>query len=241
VAVIALATLGFLLAGVVLIDVLGLPALGVQLASWTAWLIWLGVFFPRSSLRDRGLPRELPYRRAFVRAILPGIAWNFAQLLRPSVEGILGGGWQPDAPRMAAGAALVALGMVTIVAAARTLGTARTLFVHEYLPVERPVTSRGLYGVVRHPLFVGGVAVSVGLGLAVGTPLAIALAAMSVAALPIYAHLEDRRCCRVLEDPYVRYRGSVGAFFPRAVPRLQAPRLPFAVFRRWAKRSAPPV
>ena len=219
-AAVAAGTLGFLAVGVVAIDLLGVPATLVQACSWGGWLLWLGIVFPRSSLRQGVEFSQLPYRRAFMHEILPGIACSFAQLLRPALEGALGSGERPiERPVwILAGALLVAAGSVLIAAGVRALGVARVLFVHEYVPAGEEgagITSKGIYSRIRHPLFLGGIACSVGLGLCVGTPEALRLAALNVCSMPVYVWFEDRRCSRIMGDPYTRYRQRVGAVLPR--------------------------
>lgn len=214
-AVIAVSTLGFLLAGVLLIDVLRLPAELVQICSWVLWLTWLGVIFPRRHHSDSRHPSSLPYRRAFIREILPGIACSFAQLLRPALEGALTGDPLRDGRSMLLGVPLILAGVSLIVAGVSVLGVASTLFVHEYVPASDELAYHGIYRRIRHPLFLGGVATSLGTAFCVGTPQAIWLAALSVGVLPIYVLLEDRRCCRVIGPAYIDYRHAVGAIFPR--------------------------
>jgi protein-S-isoprenylcysteine O-methyltransferase Ste14 len=217
-AAVACGTCGFLALGALLIDVCGIPATLVQACSWVSWLFWLGIVFPRSSLRDGVALAQMPYRTAFMREILPGIACSFAQLLRPAVEGSLHGAPLENPVLILVGALLLAGGWMLIVVGVRALGVARVLFVHEYLPPAEEsagITSEGIYSRIRHPLFVGGILGSVGLGLCVGTPEALRLAALNLCSLPAYVCLEDRRCSRVIGDPYVRYRQRVGAVIPR--------------------------
>jgi protein-S-isoprenylcysteine O-methyltransferase Ste14 len=81
------------------------------------------------------------------------------------------------------------------------------------------VVRSSVYAFLRHPLFVGGVIISVGLGL-MGGEVSLLLAAMNIAALPFYARFEDARCARVFGAHYDDYRASVGA----VMPRLTGPR-----------------
>ena len=43
----------------------------------------------------------------------------------------------------------------------------------------------------------------------------MALSLVNVCVIPIYARLEDRRCCTVFGPPYVDYRAAVGGMVPR--------------------------
>jgi protein-S-isoprenylcysteine O-methyltransferase Ste14 len=218
VAVVVAATGAFLALGALAIDVCGLPALAVQAVSWAIWLLWLGAVFPRSRARVHARLADLPYRRAFISEILPGIGCSFAQLARPAFEGLSRGRPFADGLTLSVGLLVALAGVTLIVLGASALGVARTLFVHEYLPVgdERDaITRAGIYSYIRHPLFVGGIACSVGLALCVGTPQALVLAALNLCSLPAYVIFEDLRCSRVIGPSYVQYRDAVGAVVPR--------------------------
>jgi protein-S-isoprenylcysteine O-methyltransferase Ste14 len=218
VAVVVAATGGFLALGALAIDAWGLPALAVQAASWMIWLLWLGAVFPHSRERMRVPLADLPYRRAFLSEILPGIGCSFAQLARPAVEGLSRGRPFADGLTLLAGLPVVLAGATLIVLGASALGVARTLFVHEYVPVgDEPggIMRSGIYSYIRHPLFVGGIACSVGLALCVGTRQALVLAALNLCSLPAYVIFEDLRCSRVIGPSYLQYRRTVGAVVPR--------------------------
>jgi protein-S-isoprenylcysteine O-methyltransferase Ste14 len=192
----------------------------VQVCIWMLWLGWLGQAFPKNAERDALSPCQLPYRRAFTREILFGIAVAFSQMLRPAFYGLLESsvppsGWSPAPPLIVVGVPLAVLGVTVIALGVSTLGMARTLFVYEYVSSARMVTVEGIYRILRHPLFLGGTAVSAGLAALTGNPVAIALALINVGIVPIYARLEDRRCCTVLGRPYVDYRATVGGMVPR--------------------------
>jgi protein-S-isoprenylcysteine O-methyltransferase Ste14 len=218
VSVVAASTAGFLALGALAIDVCDLPALAVQAVSWMIWLLWLGAVFPRSRERVRVPLSDLPYRRAFLSEILPGIGCSFAQLARPAFEGLARGAPFVDGLTLVAGLLAVLAGATLIALGASALGVARTLFVHEYLPLgDEPggIMRSGIYSYIRHPLFVGGIACSVGLALCVGTHQALTLAALNLCSLPAYVLFEDLRCSRVIGPSYVQYRHTVGAVVPR--------------------------
>jgi protein-S-isoprenylcysteine O-methyltransferase Ste14 len=189
----------------------------VQAAIWTAWLIWLGVIFPRNSRHDLQVPCALPYRRAFSRELLFGIALAFSQFLRPAVVGVdaLLNGSPARAGLIAIGFWPMVIGGTFIVLGSSTLGLARTLFVYEYVPEKSEVVTTGLYRFLRHPLFVGGGLVSMGLALCTGDPTAITLGVLNACVVPVYVRLEDRRCCTVLGQEYADYRAAVGGVLPR--------------------------
>jgi protein-S-isoprenylcysteine O-methyltransferase Ste14 len=197
-----------------------LAVIFVQVCIWMVWLGWLGQAFPKNAERDALTPCPLPYRRAFTREILFGIAVAFSQMLRPAFYGLLASGvppdaWSPEPPLVVIGVPLAVLGVGVIALGVSTLGMARTLFVYEYVASGRRLTVEGIYRILRHPLFLGGTAVSAGLAVVTGDPIAIGLALINVGVVPIYARLEDRRCCTVLGRPYADYRATVGGMVPR--------------------------
>jgi protein-S-isoprenylcysteine O-methyltransferase Ste14 len=206
-------------------SLLDVPLLPIQAVLWLAWLAWLGYVFPRRSARDKRDPGPLPYRRAFGREIALGIALAFSQFLRPvalasahadtSEMTPLGAGI--GLPLALAGVALIGLGVTT-------LGIARTLFVHEYIPGRRPLQLSGIYLVVRHPMFVGGALSSLGLTVALGGTELIVAGLLNLSVLPFYVMLEDRRCCAIFGRSYTAYRQKVGGALPRRHSSAGRPR-----------------
>lgn len=188
----------------------------LQALIWVAWLAWLGVVFPRNSRRDMASPGTYPYRRAFFREILLGISVAFSQFLRPVVAGLLeGGAALPPAHAFLIGVPLLAGGATMIAVGVSALGVSRTLFVHEYVPNRREVVRAGIYRFVRHPLFIGGALVSLGLAICSGTTVAIEMGLINALACPIYVRLEDRRCVAILGEEYLDYSADVGGVVPR--------------------------
>lgn len=209
----------------------------LQALIWAAWLVWLGVVFPRNSRRDMASPAACPYRRAFFREILFGISVAFSQFLRPAAAGLLGGGTAlPPADALLIGVPLLAAGATMIAVGVSALGVSRTLFVHEYVLGRREVVRAGIYRFVRHPLFIGGALVSLGLAICTGTAVAIEVGLVNALACPLYVRLEDRRCIAILGDEYVDYRADVGG----VVPRRRSAIRPAAQLRH-AAGSAEPI
>lgn len=217
VAVVGLSTLAVLTVGMAVASILDVSAAVVQAAFWALWLTWLGFVFPRSRRRDLSTPCPLPYRRAFLREILLGISIAFAQLLRPAVSGGVAS-FPPGTEStlaLLAGLLLLALGLGLIVSGVATLGIARTLFVHEYTPWDAGVvTMGGVYRFIRHPLFLGGVVLSLGIALCAGQGSAIDVALLNLFVVPLYVQFEDRRCCTAIGPAYREYRAIVGGLAP---------------------------
>src|SRR4029077_17556672 len=132
------------------------PIVALQCAIWGLWLAWLGVGFPRNRRRDKAVPCSPPYRRAFRREILFGVAVAYSQLLRPVASGVLAGGREFSlAPSIAIGLPLLGAGIGIVYLGVSTLGVARTLFVYEYVPTDRPGMTPGNFWFPTHPLFLG--------------------------------------------------------------------------------------
>jgi protein-S-isoprenylcysteine O-methyltransferase Ste14 len=187
----------------------------VQAAIWLVWLVWLGIIFPHNSRRDSEKPCEQPYRRAFMREILWGISIAFSQFLYPAVTGvILNGGSFSSSETLTIGLWLHLIGGAIVAAGVYTLGVARTLFVHEYIPKGQRVVRAGIYHFVRHPLFLGGLVASLGLAVSTGNQMALELGLLNACVLPVYIHLEDRRCGMILGREYIDYSAGVGSVVP---------------------------
>jgi protein-S-isoprenylcysteine O-methyltransferase Ste14 len=115
--------------------------------------------------------------------------------------------------------ALVALGGIGVVV--WTLLSWRQLFVgHAVLEGQKLVT-RGAFGFVRHPVYLGGILVWTGLSLCFLSPVAAAITCLYVIpAYLLYIRSEETMMLESFGDEYRRYRDAV----PMLVPRLRAPR-----------------
>jgi protein-S-isoprenylcysteine O-methyltransferase Ste14 len=124
---------------------------------------------------------------------------------------------------LALGLLLAALGAFAILDGSRQLGVSCAFFVYEYaVDVTPPVIDRGVYGLLRHPLFTGGICMSIGLAICVGTPVALVLAAVNLGVLVPYLPVEDHRCSQAVGPRYQRYRKEVGGILPRPNRTLPA-------------------
>lgn len=208
-------TTAILAAAFALADLASVSIVVVQAAIWGVWLAWLGIVFPRNGRRDSEAPCALPYRRAFMREILLGISVAFSQIMRPVVAGLIDGVPSSTTGELAIGAPVILAGGAMIAVGVSALGVARTLFVHEYVPGEQRVVKAGIYRFVRHPLFLGGALVSLGLAVCTGDQTALELGLLNACVCPLYAQLEDRRCFGVLGREYVDYSVAVGGVVPR--------------------------
>jgi protein-S-isoprenylcysteine O-methyltransferase Ste14 len=214
---IAALMLGFLGLTVAIGELLPIPPALFQVLLWACWLFWLGYVLPRHQARDLAVGGNA-YKRAFWRELGFGIGFNFAMILRPMAVGLVEGGGIVSSPWvLALGLLLTVLGVSSILGGSRQLGVSCAFFVYEYSPeVTPPVVDRGVYGLFRHPLFTGGICMSIGLAICVGTPVALQLAAVNLAALVPYLPVEDHRCSSAVGPRYRRYREEVAGIVPRS-------------------------
>jgi protein-S-isoprenylcysteine O-methyltransferase Ste14 len=228
--VIAAGTCAWLGLALVADRIFGVPILVVHLALWVCWLAWLACIFPRARRADSGGGARRSYRDAFYKQIYPGIACMFAQLAHPALYAMPGIGvssFRVGFAQLGVAVVCVTAGVWMIVLATRAIGIDGALFLYEYAPAPPGLERGRIYGVLRHPLFLGGVLVSIGLG-ALGGAASLALAVVNVVLLPIYGHVEDGRCCGVFGATYQDYRRQVGGVVPR-------------LWSSVARRSQPPT
>lgn len=212
--VIGAATSAFLVLAHLAAAVLGVPIVVVHAVLWATWLVWLGGVFPRSRrawMRGFGAGA---FRPAFYLEILPGIGCSFAQIARPAFEAVVGG---PRVTTLGAvvGGVVAVTGFGLVVLGVRRLGIAGTLFVREYEALSPLLERGGVFREIRHPLFVGGVVLSMGAAIVTGTDQALLLSAINVLAIPFYVRFEDARCGQIFGAEYAVYRARVGGALPR--------------------------
>lgn len=121
--------------------------------------------------------------------------------------------WPTSAPIEVGGVVLIAGGVGLVAVAASRLGSSLTP-----TPVPRDggaLTTTGLYGLVRHPIYTGVLAAVGGVTLRSGSLVVTSTAAVTVAFFSAKARWEERRLALRYAD-YESYAASV----PRFVPRL---------------------
>ena len=216
VAVFAIATLFFLVLGQFLQSVLGINPIIFHVIVWGGWFVWQGYFFARN--RERYLRNNAAnaYRAAFRQDIIPGVALGVAQMLRPPWQGYLIAPHFIDTPWLILGSApLIAIGIGLLYMGFRTIGFDGAGFLYEYKTQSAPLTQQSIYAFIRHPLFLGGVFLSVGISLLSGGTVTLVMVAINVLILPVYSHLEDARLIRVFGVAYRDYKMHVGGLLPR--------------------------
>jgi protein-S-isoprenylcysteine O-methyltransferase Ste14 len=191
------------------------PAL-VCVGVWILWSFWHSVIFPQH--RARLLQRSaMPYRRAFLWDIYPGVTVGFAQMLRPAINGTIQMASLSEANvwLMLVGCACMVCAILTFAQAMRTIGIDNAGFVSEFVQASefRPICT-GIYGRVRHPLFWSGILLSMSLAMMVQSPAAWSVACMNMIYGLAYNIMEDRRLNSVFGVAYEQYAACI----PRCLP-----------------------
>jgi protein-S-isoprenylcysteine O-methyltransferase Ste14 len=118
----------------------------------------------------------------------------------------------PNAPLRIAGAALLALSVTFILAPFFQLprhGGSQPG--QSYMQTET-VADRGLYGLVRHPQYLGYMLLACGFALLAQNWLALVLAALGIGAFYLQAVEEEKDCLLRFSEAYERYRQRVPRF-----------------------------
>lgn len=216
VGLVVVTTLTFLVTGYVLHVFWDLNPVTTHLMGWFAWFVWQGAIFPANRayyLRSRC---SNAYKKAFFREILFGASFGLAQMMRPAFLSILYfSPVQPLTLLLISGIVLTFLGLLLLYLGFRTIGFDGAGFLYEFRDMHKPLRSESVYAYIRHPLFFGGVLVSVGTGIFFLLPTAWWLAGVNIAILPLYRRLEDWRDTLVNGQKNHDYMQKVGAFLPK--------------------------
>ena len=157
---------------------------------------------------------------------LVGAAFVLYGVVSVGLPALLGWPWRLPIPALAgllAGLPLVLAGLALQRLSWRALGRARALGGELFRDgFESHLVCDGIYGRIRHPLYVAAMALLVGLTLALRlTPLAL-LSALFLVHFVVVASLEERELRRRFGAAYDAYREQV----PAVLPRLRRPARP---------------
>jgi protein-S-isoprenylcysteine O-methyltransferase Ste14 len=147
-------------------------------------------------LGGTGLASFLAYAAAFVSA------WSFPKNLQ--------------VPLFVAGVLLIILGSLLRRYCWRVLGEYFTGDVKAR--PDQPVITSGPYGVVRHPSYTAGMMMLIGVGLALGSWVSLAL--LTVATIATYSYrvaIEERALLETIGEPYRSYMKGRKRFIPYVV------------------------
>jgi protein-S-isoprenylcysteine O-methyltransferase Ste14 len=123
-----------------------------------------------------------------------------------------GDDWPTPGPLLAVAALCTLGGLVVIVVAALQLG--RSLTATPVPNTRNELSTHGLYGVVRHPIYSGLLLVVAGLALRSASWVVAAVAATTIAFFHVKARWEEQRLAERHPD-YAEYCASVPRFVPR--------------------------
>lgn len=144
------------------------------------------------------------------------IGWIFVaiQVLLFVILALLpsGDAWPTPLAVDLAGLALVVAGVIWMLIAARRLGPALT---PTPVPSERgSLTTTGLYGRVRHPIYTGVLALVLGIVVRSGSLVTLAFGLVTVAFFTVKARWEEARLAERYPD-YPAYAARTPRFLPR--------------------------
>lgn len=125
-------------------------------------------------------------------------------------------GWWPLAGGVAlswSAIALVALGLAIRIGAMAKLGSRFSPLVA--VQRDHQLETGGLYGIVRHPGYLGAWLATLGASLAFGSAVALPLAALMAIALFVRLRHEDRVLRKHFGETWRRYAARTGGLFPR--------------------------
>lgn len=138
---------------------------------------------------------------------------QFALLLALAVlAGNPGDAWPTPGPLLAIAALCTLGGLVVIAVAAIQLG--RSLTPTPVPNARNTLSDRGLYGVVRHPIYSGVLLVVVGLAVRSASWVTAAVAVVTIAFFHVKARWEEQRLAEVHPE-YAGYAARVPRFVPR--------------------------
>ena len=208
-------TLGFSLLMEMIGQLTQLSFVVIHGVTWALWFCWQGWWFPAN--RRRHLKQLNAYRHAFWCDIVPGVSLGVALMTRPLVHAIATSVVLRifGSAALALSVLLIGCGSTLLLFGFRAIGLACVGFLYEYLPGPSAIKQNGVYTYLRHPLFFGGVLVSLGSALLIVEPVSPALGIINFLALPIYRYLEDRRCLQIFGSSLIDYHREVPAFLPK--------------------------
>lgn len=121
------------------------------------------------------------------------------------------GAWPASAGLVWAGAALAAAGVLVVSEAQRQMGVSFRIGIDE---APTPLVTRGLFRVVRNPIFSGLLVALAGVVLIVPSLWSLALWLVAFVAIALHTRLEERHLLSLHGEAYRRYASRTGRFLP---------------------------
>ena len=128
------------------------------------------------------------------------------------------GVWEAPHGVALAGLWLCAAGVLVIAIAQRQMGQSFRIGIDD---AKTPLVSRGLFRLVRNPIYSGLLALLLGVMLVIPCTASILLGSAAAAAIAIHTRLEERHLLALHGDAYRAYAAGVGRFIP-GIGRLRA-------------------
>ena len=161
---------------------------------------------------------DLAYRNAFLRFVLPGLAFVFAAVAHiaympgPALPTLW---WTALLPF--AGWYFVMLGTVLWLRAIFTFGLDNLTMLYVYFPQKGSQVDSSIYSVLRHPVYAGGLRLSIGLAFLNGNVFAIffGLLLMPMGLTAWVRLVEEQELIERFGTDYLVYRKATPAFWPR--------------------------
>jgi methanethiol S-methyltransferase len=176
----------------------------------------LNMFFSRKQAYKEKYG-ELAYRNAFAHYAIPGLALIFGAVAH---AGYMNGpeipqGWWTSAFLVLGWLSLL-IGAVLCIRSVFTFGVDNVAMLYVYHPEEGRIIDSKIYGILRHPVYAGGLRVAIGLALINGNANSIAFAILLPLGVFGWIRLvEERELIERFGQSYLDHRKRIPAFFPK--------------------------
>ncbi|WP_257574871.1 methyltransferase family protein [Hydrobacter penzbergensis] len=108
------------------------------------------------------------------------------------------------------------MGLYIIIESFRVIGISGAAFENDYSTNNRKkLVAHSIYGLIRHPLYMGSLIGSVGLSMVFSNLECFLFPLINTAFIPIYKYLEETRLIDIYGQEYMLYQKKVGAFWPK--------------------------
>ena len=180
-----------------------------QAAIWVCWLVFGLVWVAAAFSTKRALTRGVGARWYPIRGWVLPLVLAAAVLAARGLGGHL---WAPSPVVGALLAAIVAMGLVFTLWARAALGGNWSAGV--VLKEGHTLVRSGPYAIVRHPIYTGLLAMTLGTGLYAGSMFGLVLVGAVAVVLCVRSFREDELMAATFPDEYPGYRRRVRAFIP---------------------------
>ncbi len=178
--------------------------------------IAMSLFFSRKQAYQEKY-KELAYRKAFARFIMPGLALIFAAITH---AGYMNGPFVPQGwwtvVFFAFGWFMFCIGAILWLRSIFAFGADNLAWLYVYYPEEGKIIDSSIYSILRHPVYAGLLRVGIGLALLNGNANAIAFAILLPLGFTGWIRLvEEKELIERFGRSYLDYRTHVPAFWLR--------------------------